>query len=107
MFTPGDTRWIKQHTKKQMKEYYKMKSSKREYNYDSPLGKMIMKLKKLATAIEVKKGPGMDIDDVQYRWVDDRIELMEKRKNGAQGGRMLTRAEMSQANELWTMYGTR
>jgi hypothetical protein len=107
MFTPGDTRWIKQHTKKQMKEYYKMKSSKREYNYDSPLGKMIMKLKKLATAIEVKKGPGMDIDDVQYRWVDDRIELMEKRKNGTQGGRMLTRAEMSQANELWTMYGTR
>ena len=107
MYTPGDTRWIKQHTKKQMKENYKMKSSKREYNYDSPLGKMIMKLKKLATAIEVKKGPGMDIDDVQYRWVDDRIELMEKRKNGTQGGRMLTRAEMSQANELWTMYGTR
>ena len=107
MFTPGDTRWIKQHTKKQMKEYYKMKSSKREYNYDSPLGKLIMKLKKLATAIEVKKGPSMDIDDVQYRWVDDRIQMMEKRKNGVQGGRMLTRAEMSQANELWTMYGTR
>ena len=84
-----------------------MKSSKREYNYDSPLGKLIMKLKKLATAIEVSKGPGMDIDDVQYRWVDDRIELMKKRKNGAQGGRMLTRAEMSQANELWGLYGTR
>ena len=84
-----------------------MKSSKREYNYDSPLGKMIMKLKKLATAIEVIKGPSMDIDDVQYRWVDDRIKMMEKIKNGAEGGRMLTRAEMSQANELWTMYGTR
>ena len=82
-----------------------MKSSKREWNYDSPLGKLIMKLKKLATAIEVKKGPGMDIDDVQYRWVDDRIQMMEKRKNGVKGGRMLTRAEMSQANELWTMYG--
>jgi len=84
-----------------------MKSSKREYNYDSPLGKMIMKLKKLATAIEVKKGPSMDIDDVQYRWVDDRIQMMEKRKNGVEGGRMLTRAEMSQANELWGLYGTR
>ena len=84
-----------------------MKSSKREYNYDSPLGKMIMKLKKLATAIEVIKGPSMDIDDVQYRWVDDRIQMMEKRKNGTKGGRMLTRAEMSQANELWAMYGTR
>jgi len=84
-----------------------MKGSKRNFNYDSPLGKMIMKLKKLATAIEVKKGPSMDIDDVQYRWVDDRIQMMEKRKNGVEGGRMLTRAEMSQANELWGLYGTR
>ena len=33
-----------------------MKGSKRDFNYDSPLGKLIMKLKKLATAIEVKKG---------------------------------------------------
>ena len=65
-----------------------MKGSKRNFNYDSPLGKMIMKLKKLATAIEVKKGPSMDIDDVQYRWVDDRIQMMEKRKNGTKGGRM-------------------
>ena len=32
---------------------------------------------------------------------------MEKRKNGTKGGRMLTRAEMSQANELWGLYGTR
>ena len=84
-----------------------MKGSKRNFNYDSPLGKMIMKLKKLATAIEVKKGPSMDIDDVEYRWVNDRIQMMEKRKNGTKGGRMLTRAEMSQANELWGLYGTR
>ena len=81
-----------------------MKSSKKEWNYDSPIGRLIMKLKKLATAIEVSKGPGMDIDDVQYRWVDDRIQMMEKRKNGVKGGRMLTRAEMSQANELWKMH---
>ena len=81
-----------------------MKSSKKEYNYDSPLGKIIMKLKKLATAIEVSKGPGMDIDDVQYRWVDDRIQMMEKIKNGAEGGRMLTKEEMTTANDLWKMH---
>ena len=81
-----------------------MKSSKRKYNYDSPLGKLIMKLKKLATAIEVSKGPSMDIDDVQYRWVDDRIQMMEKIKNGAEGGRMLTKEEMTTANDLWKMH---
>ena len=84
-----------------------MKSSEREWNYDSPIGRLIMKLKKLATAIEVKKGPSMDIDDIQYRWVDDRIQMMEKQKNGVKGGRMLTRDEMMSANELWDMYGTR
>ena len=83
----------------------KKKPAKRKYNYDSPLGKIIMKLKKLATAIEVKKGPSMDIDDVQYRWVDDRIEMMSKKKSGIKGGRMLTREEMITANDLWIMYG--
>ena len=75
-----------------------MKSSKREWNYDSPLGKMIMKLKKLATAIEVKKGPSMDIDDVQYRWVDDRIQYYEKDR------RLLTKEEMDSANQMWKKY---
>ena len=42
-----------------------MKGSKRKHNWsDSKIGKIIMKLKKLATAIEVQKGPEMDIDDV-------------------------------------------
>ena len=81
-----------------------MKPSKREWNQDSPLGKRIMKLKKLGTAIEMKKGGEMSIDDAEYRWVDDRIKMMEKIKNGVKGGRMLTRAEMSQANQMWTMY---
>ena len=81
-----------------------MKGSKRNFNYDSPLGKLIMKLKKLATAIEVSKGPSMDIDDVQYRWVDDRIEMMEKQKDGKAGGRMLTKGEMVTANDLWKMH---
>ena len=75
-----------------------MKSSKREWNYDSPLGKLIMKLKKLATAIEVSKGPGMDIDDVQYRWVDDRINYLQSE------GRKLSKEEMKAANDLWMMY---
>ena len=68
-----------------------MKPSKHEWNYDTPLGKMIMKLKKLGTAIEMKKGSSMSIDDAEYRWVDDRIKMMEKIKNGAEGGRMLSK----------------
>ena len=36
------------------------------------------KLKKLGTAIEMAKGPGMSIDDMEYRWVDDRIKHYEK-----------------------------
>ena len=83
-----------------------MKDSKYKWNHDSPLGKMIMKLKKLGTAIEVKLGSSMSIDDVDYRWVDDRIKMMEKIKNGAEGGRMLSRDEMSAANSLWKVYGS-
>ena len=83
-----------------------MKPSKYEWNPDSPLGKLIMKLKKLGTAIEMKKGGEMSIDDVDYRWVDDRIKMMEKIKNGAEGGRMLSKDEMSAANALWKVYGS-
>ena len=83
-----------------------MKGSKYEWNHDSPLGKLIMKLKKLGTAIEVKKGGDMSIDDAEYRWVDDRIKMMEKIKDGAEGGRMLSKDEMSAANALWKVYGS-
>ena len=83
-----------------------MKDSERKFNYDTPLGKMIMKLKKLGTAIEMKLGSSMNIDDVDYRWVDDRIKMMEKIKNGAEGGRMLSKDEMSAANALWKVYGS-
>ena len=81
-----------------------MKDSKYKWNYDTPLGKLIMKLKKLGTAIEMKKGGEMSIDDAEYRWVDDRIKMMEKIKNGAEGGRMLTKEEMTTANDLWKMH---
>ena len=83
-----------------------MKDSKYKWNYDTPLGKMIMKLKKFGTAIEMKKGGEMSIDDAEYRWVDDRIKMMEKIKNGAEGGRMLSKSEMSSANALWKVYGS-
>ena len=57
------------------------------------------KLKKLATAIEVYYGPSMDIDNVEYRWVTDRIEYYESEE------RLLTKAEMENANKLWSIYG--
>ena len=60
-----------------------MKDSIYKWNYDTPLGKLIMKLKKLGTAIVMKIGSSMSIDDAEYRWVDDRIKMMEKIKNGA------------------------
>ena len=65
---------------------------------DTFWGKVLMKLKKLGTAIEMKKGPSMDIDDKHYRWVDDRINYLESE------GRKLSKQEMGTANELWTIY---
>ena len=76
----------------------KKKPAKRK-NYDTPKGMLIMKLKKLATAIEMYKGPSMSIDDVDYRWVDDRIRFMER------DDLELTKKDMKQANELWRLYG--
>ena len=35
------------------------------------------KLKKLGTAIEMYYGGDMDIDNVEYRWIDDRIKYYE------------------------------
>ena len=57
-----------------------------------------MKLKKLGTAIEVSKGPSMSIDDTEYRWVKDRIEYFDENQ------RLLTKEEMTIANELWKKY---
>ena len=72
-----------------------MKSSK----YDTFWGKVLMKLKKLGTAIEVHYGIKMDIDNVDYRWVDDRIQYLER------DGRKLTKNEMLAANMYWKKYG--
>ena len=76
----------------------KKKPAKRK-NGDTPRGMLIMKLKKLGTAIEMKKGVEMDIDDPHYRWVDDRIRFMER------DDLELTKKDMKQANELWRLYG--
>ena len=70
---------------------------------DKPINKeywdrVFGKLKKLGTAIEMYYGPHMDIDNVEYRWVQDRIEYYEKDK------RLLTKREMTTANEMWKKY---
>ena len=57
------------------------------------------KLKKLGTAIEMYYGVKMDIDNQEYRWVDDRIKYYEK------NDRLLTKQEMSIANLYWKKYG--
>ena len=66
---------------------------------DTFWGGVMMKLKKLGTAIEMKKGPEMNIDDHDYRWVDDRINYLQSE------GRKLTADEMRVANNLWGIYG--
>ena len=56
------------------------------------------KMRKLGTAIEMSKGPGMSIDDTEYRWVNDRIEYFNADE------RVLTKDEMRVANNLWLQY---
>ena len=57
------------------------------------------KMKKLATAIEMYYGVRMDIDNQEYRWVEDRIEYYEKEE------RLLSKQEMDIANLYWKKYG--
>ena len=73
---------------------------------EKPLNKkqwdiIIGKLKRLGTAIEMYWGKDMNIDDPEYRWVNDRIEYYEKDE------RLLTKDEMKVANNIWSKYGTR
>ena len=56
------------------------------------------KLKKLGTAIEMYYGGDMDIDNVEYRWIDDRIKYYEK------DDRLLNKQEMKIANFYWKKY---
>ena len=76
-----------------------MKGSKVK-TFDKTKWDMIFgKLKKLGTAIEMFKGPSMNIDDPDYRWADDRIRYYEQEE------RLLTKEEMTIANEMWKKYG--
>ena len=57
------------------------------------------KLKKLGTAIEMYYGGDMDIDNQEWRWVDDRIKMYYEKD------RLLTKQEMDIANLYWKKYG--
>jgi len=75
-----------------------MKGSKSKIDrkfWDVVFGKM----KKLGTAIEMYYGASMDIDNVEYRWIDDRIKYYEM------NDRLLTKQEMKIANFYWKKYG--
>ena len=56
------------------------------------------KLKKLGTAVEMYYGGDMDIDNQEYRWIDDRIKYYEK------DDRLLNKQEMQIANLYWKKY---
>ena len=56
------------------------------------------KMRRLGTVIEMYYGPSMDIDNVEYRWVNDRIEYYEAEE------RLLTKDEMLAANVYWKKY---
>ena len=73
--------------------------NKQKISFDKTRWDMIIgKLMKLGTAIEMYYGDKMNIDDVDYRWVDDRIKYYRNH------GRLLTKDEMRVANNLWTKY---
>ena len=59
------------------------------------------KLKKLGTAIEMYYGGDMDIDNQEWRWIDDRIKMYYEKD------RLLTKQEMDIANLYWKKYGTK
>ena len=83
----------KKPAKRRLKDVLGDKPINKEY-WDRIFGK----LKKLGTAIEMYYGGDMDIDNVEYRWVNDRIEYYEAEE------RLLTKDEMLAANVYWKKY---
>ena len=75
-----------------------MKGSKKWFNKDK-WDMIFGKLKKLGTAIEMYYGGDMDIDNQEWRWVDDRIKMYYEKD------RLLTKQEMDIANLYWKKYG--
>ena len=84
---------------KRLKDVLDNEADLGRFKGDTFWGKVNMKLKKLGTAIEMKLGPEMNIDDLDYRWVNDRIEYYEAEE------RLLTREEMTKANDMWNKFG--
>ena len=79
-----------------------MKSSKKKYQVNTTeaiefWNKIFKKMEILLKLIDVCK-PNRDIDDAEYRWVEDRIEYWISEE------RLLTPQEMSQANHYWKKY---
>ena len=60
--------------------------------FDTKLGKIIMKFKKLATSIEMTN---CSMDDPDYRWVERMIENLES------GSYELLKDEFMKANRIW------
>jgi len=82
-----------------------MKSSKRlvdvlDENLPDKLfwDKIFAKLGLLQAKIESYKGPSMNIDDNEYRWVTDRLEYWNSEE------RVLMKEEMQVANKMWNKY---
>ena len=78
-----------------------MKSSKKydwssnKHKWDNIFGKMGL----LLDAIMDAKGGEMNIDDTEYKWVEDRMTYWNK------DNRILTKDEMRVCNNLWNVYG--
>ena len=75
-----------------------MKDSKKKVFNKTFWDSVFAKLRKLGTQIEMKLGPSMNIDDVDYRWVNDRIEYYDK------DDRILSKGEMETANNLYRKF---
>ena len=83
---------------KRLKDVLDSEADLGRFRGDTFWGGVMMKLKKLGTAIEMHYGEKMNIDDVDYRWVDDRINYLQSE------GRKLTKDEMRVANNLWNKF---
>ena len=103
-FTEGEKRWIKRHTEKTFKKLgINMKSSEKRYQVNTPeaiefWNKMFSRMEILLKLIDACK-PNRSIDDLEYRWVEDRIKYWKSTD------RMLTKNEMLTANLYWKKFG--
>ena len=80
-----------------------MKDSEKKYQVNTPEAlffwdKIFKKMGILLKLIEACK-PNHDIDDTEYKWVEDRMTYWNT------DNRILTKDEMRVANNLWNVYG--